>query len=379
MWKLQRRLISIDSCLHHVARRLSVSTIAVALVALVQAPPAGAQGSAGIQGAVVGDPLASVAPRAAGARILLFNTQNGLVDAVGEITLLGGIYTVTSDPFDLNLSNMRRFDIVWIGSGAGFANWGSRCAHLNAYVREGRTLVINQPDEVGLVPCLPADLRVVVTDIFGPASGTPSLDAPHLCFTEGKTSADLPPVADIVPSALLGSGWTTVSSQPPLASMLYARRNGQIFFMNSCFGGRTDSGGCSFPNASFAFRDSLIGCLKQRMPAATCEIGLNKASFTNGETIVVQSFRVVNRTDGEVAIEIKTSLDAPGLPPLPGLNFGSRGRLLLPPGYDADLEPVPLVTVGPATVRDTYGLTCRLVNPVTGETLHEDVNVFRIR
>jgi hypothetical protein len=40
---------------------------------------------------------------------------------------------------------------------------------------------------------------------------------------------------------------------------------------------------------------------------------------------------------------------------------------------------VPLFTVGPALARDMYGLTCRLVNPVTGETMHEDVNIVRVR
>jgi hypothetical protein len=110
-----------------------------------------------------------------------------------------------------------------------------------------------------------------------------------------------------------------------------------------------------------------------------CDIQLNQTSFMDGDAVVVQVFRFANPTTPAVAIEFKIWLEGPGFSPIPILRGGEDGSVVLPPGFNIDLGPFPLVPVVPALPRGPWGFSCRMLDPVTGALLSEDLNPFVIR
>ena len=318
---------------------------------------------------------------AEGARILLFNSTCELCDGVDDIKWLGGRYVITSNPDDLNVSYMKTFDIVWIGTGAGFANWGGRCGDIIAYLAAGKSLVIGQPNEAGIVPCLPPELRVVVISEVSPFFGLQVINAPDACVVRGLTNAQLPGHHDLIPSSLLGPNWTKVTVEaetPDYAAILYARAPGQILLTDMCAGTGTPQSRCSLP-ASPQFLDQLIGCMRNGVPQATCDIQFSKQTFVTGDTVMADNFHLANPSDHEIAVELKAWLELAPFPPQSLLNIGAYGLVRLPPNSHSDTGPFSLFSVTPATPRQMYGVHCRVLGPVTGETLFEDFNTFHVR
>lgn len=366
--------------------RILVAGHLLLLLSSAVAAPALAQDSLGIRRSAVPDevPREAIAPgAAAGTRILLFNSACELCDAVADIGALGGLYTRTSDPDDLDLPNLKTFDIVWIGALAGFASWSSRCSDLDDYVQGGGSLVIGQPGEVGAVPCLPSDLRAEVTSIYWPGDEHQIIDDPGSCIVDGIKDAQLPGHADTVPIDLLGASWSIVTAdrETPTehAGMLYARHGaGQILFTDMCAGAGTPQVHCSIPAAP-AFLDRLVGCLRQHGPQVVCDIQLNGTTFGTGDAVIAQVLRIANPTAAEIPIEVKIWFEGTTSTPVSFVNLGARGHLKIPPGFDTDVGPLPLFTVTSACPRGEYGLGCRVVHPITGELLGEDLNRFVIQ
>ena len=69
----------------------------------------------------------------------------------------------------------------------------------------------------------------------------------------------------------------------------------------------------------------------------------------------------------------------PGLPALSIFNVGADGSFVISPGFDQDFGPLPLFLVSADLPRGTYEFSSRMLNPITGELLSEDLNPFEIQ
>ncbi len=131
--------------------------------------------------------------------------------------------------------------------------------------------------------------------------------------------------------------------------------------------------------ATFIGIDFVV-TLNHPTPVSTpqCDIQLNQANYVDGETVTANVFRFANPTGVPVATEIKCWLGVPGVPPIPVINVGADGSVVFPAGMDIDYGPIPLFPVT-GLPRGSYELSCRLLDPVTGELLCEDRNFFDIQ
>jgi len=111
---------------------------------------------------------------------------------------------------------------------------------------------------------------------------------------------------------------------------------------------------------------------------AECDIQLNQSAFTEGETVVIDVFRLANTGSSETAVEMKFWFGLPVGSPVSIINLGGDGSFVLPAGLDVDLGPIPLFTVDASFPEGDYELSCRMLDPVTGALLHEDINSFTI-
>jgi hypothetical protein len=109
-----------------------------------------------------------------------------------------------------------------------------------------------------------------------------------------------------------------------------------------------------------------------------CDIQMTGSAYLTGEVVTARVFRFANGNAMTVPIELKIWLGLPGIAPVSFVNAGGTGSLSLPPGFNQDLGPLPLFTVTPGSPRGAYELGCRILDPVTGRLLAEDLNPFTI-
>jgi hypothetical protein len=107
-----------------------------------------------------------------------------------------------------------------------------------------------------------------------------------------------------------------------------------------------------------------------------CDIQMNQASYVNGNTVIAQLFGFSNGTQSSAAVEIKTWLEIPGFAPLVYIRAGADGSIVFPSGFNINAGPRQLFTITSQFPRGTYAFSCRLVNPVTGAFLAEDLTSF---
>ncbi|MCP4333638.1 MAG: hypothetical protein GY785_13355 [Gammaproteobacteria bacterium] len=110
-----------------------------------------------------------------------------------------------------------------------------------------------------------------------------------------------------------------------------------------------------------------------------CDIQMSQTAYFDDDTVTVDVFRISNLGSAPIVAEWKIWLGAPGLPPISIFNMGADGSLALSAGFDVNLEPFPLLPVTADLPRGTYEFSCRMLNPVTGELLAEDRNIFDIQ
>ncbi|MBI3329698.1 MAG: hypothetical protein HYZ81_23700 [Nitrospinae bacterium] len=110
-----------------------------------------------------------------------------------------------------------------------------------------------------------------------------------------------------------------------------------------------------------------------------CDIQMSQPSYGTGDTVTAQSLRVANTGSTSVPIEIKIWVEVPGLPPITFANLGADGSVPLPAGFNMDFGPLKLATVPPELPRGMYAFNCRILDPVTKQSLTEDLNPFAIR
>ena len=110
----------------------------------------------------------------------------------------------------------------------------------------------------------------------------------------------------------------------------------------------------------------------------SCEIQMSQTSYSSGEVVSTSTFRLVNFETVPLAVELKTWLEIPTSPPASIINMGTDGSFILPLGFDQDFGPVDLFPTEGLPL-GTYGISCRLLDPVTGALLSEDRDSFTIQ
>ncbi len=112
--------------------------------------------------------------------------------------------------------------------------------------------------------------------------------------------------------------------------------------------------------------------------ALQCEIEMSQAVYTAGDTVTAQVFSIANNGIGSASLEWKVWLGTPFGSPISIVNMGANGTFVLPQGYNLDLGPLSLFSAAilPAGF---YEFSARLLDPTTGETLCDDLNVFEIQ
>ena len=103
-----------------------------------------------------------------------------------------------------------------------------------------------------------------------------------------------------------------------------------------------------------------------------CEIDMSQPSYTSGQTITATSLRFANTNTTAASVEIKVWLGAP-TGKLPIINVPAAS---FPAGLDVNLGPVPLFPVTAATPPGQWEFSCRILDPITGKLLAEDLNGF---
>lgn len=112
---------------------------------------------------------------------------------------------------------------------------------------------------------------------------------------------------------------------------------------------------------------------------AVCDVQMTQATYHNGDQVVAQVLRFGNQDVSPLPIELKLWFEVPGIAPVALLRIGADGSVVFPAGLNQNLGPATLFTVMPATARGTYAFSCRIVNPVTGGLLTQDLNTFEIQ
>ena len=113
--------------------------------------------------------------------------------------------------------------------------------------------------------------------------------------------------------------------------------------------------------------------------AAFCDIQMNQTAFVNGQQVVAQIFRLANLAATPTAVELKVWINVPGVAPIKYANVGADGSFVLPAGSNMNLGPLTLFTVPPTATRGIYAFSCRMLHPVTGRLLMDDLNAFEIQ
>ena len=111
--------------------------------------------------------------------------------------------------------------------------------------------------------------------------------------------------------------------------------------------------------------------------AVDCQ--LSGSSYVRGDTVSLASYRIVNQGETAAPVEAKVWVEAPGLDPIAAFSVGSDGSLVLTPGAEMTLQPLETFTVSQNLPAGTYVLKSRMIDPVTGQMLHETANTFEIR
>ena len=110
----------------------------------------------------------------------------------------------------------------------------------------------------------------------------------------------------------------------------------------------------------------------------SCRLEVTQQTYREGDTVRA-SLHLANPTPATTQVEMKIWFSAPGEAPLSLANPEESGRALELPGMlNRDSGSLRLFAVDEATPRGTYEMNCRLIDPVTGALLSEDLNAFQV-
>jgi hypothetical protein len=106
-------------------------------------------------------------------------------------------------------------------------------------------------------------------------------------------------------------------------------------------------------------------------------IQLGQQFYLQGETLSASSFWISNPSTQSHRVEVKTWIELPGLQPIP-LDMVESDVLTLSPGFSRDYGLMPLLKIAPDSPAGDGQVNGRLIDPVTGDALSQDINPFTI-
>ena len=110
-----------------------------------------------------------------------------------------------------------------------------------------------------------------------------------------------------------------------------------------------------------------------------CTLQVTQKSYREGETVRA-SLHLSNPKPHSTEVEMKLWLSAPGEAPLSVADPIEAGRPLELPGMlNRNSGKLRLFSVDAATPRGMYEMSCRLIDPVTGSLVSEDLNAFQVK
>lgn len=120
------------------------------------------------------------------------------------------------------------------------------------------------------------------------------------------------------------------------------------------------------------------GVYRVQAPAPSCNVLMSDRSYGAGESVVVNGVGIANRGAFARPVELKIYLRLPGADPVAAVNIGATGSVVLSPGFDVTLGPLPLFGVTGTSTKGTYEFGCRVSEPSTGEVYDAAAVQFRV-
>ena len=106
------------------------------------------------------------------------------------------------------------------------------------------------------------------------------------------------------------------------------------------------------------------------------DMRMSQRTYHIGDTVRTSASWLSNASSHDRIVELKTWLVAPGFAPIGVGEPGTDGSFVLPAGFDQDFGPLSLFEISADMPGGTYRLNARVIDPVTGDILHEDINPF---
>jgi len=106
------------------------------------------------------------------------------------------------------------------------------------------------------------------------------------------------------------------------------------------------------------------------------DIRLKQHVYEPGETVSAANYWISNPSGHNREVEVKTWLATSGRFPTYVGKAALDGLITLPAALDQDLGPCPLFSLGADFKEGSYEFNTRVIDPITGDTLAQDVNSF---
>ena len=118
-----------------------------------------------------------------------------------------------------------------------------------------------------------------------------------------------------------------------------------------------------------------LGTLTFRRTDLICDITLSQSTYVDGETITIDSWRLVNLNPAPIQLEIGIWLETPGLPPSSIVD----SVITVAAQSEENMGPLEVETVAAESPRGTYSVGCRALNPITKQLHYEDIEPFEVQ
>lgn len=121
--------------------------------------------------------------------------------------------------------------------------------------------------------------------------------------------------------------------------------------------------------------DAYVARLSLAPANLACSVAMDSAQYGDGDRIRATALRFANETGFDVAARFALSLVPPSGPVIPI----ATGSAVLAQGFDRDIAPVAITTVGASTPRGDYALRCEIADPATGAPYATGAATFTVQ
>jgi hypothetical protein len=108
------------------------------------------------------------------------------------------------------------------------------------------------------------------------------------------------------------------------------------------------------------------------------DLQLNQSSYLRGDTVQIKSLWISNPSQQSQLVEAKTWIALPGMQPVSLAVPNVADSISLSPGFNQDYGTTPILNISRISPLGSSLVGARLLNPVTGEVVSEDLNALSI-